>query len=280
MTKLRQRMLEDMTICNLSAHTQKRYLDRVAAFAQYFGRSPERLGPEEIRRYQLYLIQEKQLSASTLTVTVCALRFLYGTTLRRDWSIERIPMPRVERKLPVVLSPEEVVQFFQAVHSLKYRAIFMSIYAAGLRVSEVARLKVTDIDSRRMTIRVEQGKGRKDRFVMLSPRLLEILRSYWKAARPSNWLFPGQIKEKPISPTTISQVCREISSESKLRKRVSPHILRHSFATHLLENGVDLRKIQVLLGHRSPASTARYTHIAVHQVQHTPSPLDSLPELQ
>jgi len=278
MTKLRQRMLEDMKICNLSAHTQKRYLDRVAAFAKYFGRSPELLGPEEIRRYQLYLIQEKQLSASTLTVTVCALRFLYGTTLRRDWSIERIPMPRVERKLPIVLSQEEVVHFFQAVHSLKYQAIFRSIYAAGLRVSEVANLKVTDIDSQRMTIRVEQGKGRRDRFVMLSPRLLEILRKYWKAARSSVWLFPGQVKDQPISPTTISMVCRKISLESKLSKRISPHILRHSFATHLLENGVDLRKIQVLLGHRNPASTARYTHIAVHNVQHTCSPLDSLPE--
>lgn len=278
MTKLRQRMLEDMKICNLSAHTQKRYLDRVAAFAKYFGRSPELLGPEEIRRYQLYLIREKQLSASTLTVTVCALRFLYGTTLRRDWSIERIPMPRVERKLPIVLSQEEVVHFFQAVHSLKYQAIFSSIYAAGLRVSEAANLKVADIDSQRMTIRVEQGKGRRDRFVMLSPRLLEILRKYWKAARSSVWLFPGQVKDQPISPTTISMVCRKISLESKLSKRISPHILRHSFATHLLENGVDLRKIQVLLGHRNPASTALYTHIAVHNVQHTYSPLDSLPE--
>jgi len=278
MTKLRQRMLEDMKICNLSVHTQQRYLARVAAFAKYFGRSPELLGPEEIRRYQLYLIQEKELSASTLTVTVCALRFLYGTTLRRDWSFERIPMPRVERKLPIVLSQEEVVHFFQAVHSLKYQAIFRSIYAAGLRVSEVANLKVTDIDSQRMTIRVEQGKGRRDRFVMLSPRLLEILRKYWKAARSSVWLFPGQVKDQPISPTTISMVCRKISLELKLSKRISPHILRHSFATHLLENGVDLRKIQVLLGHRNPSSTARYTHIAVHNVQRTASPLDSLPE--
>ena len=278
MTKLRQRMLEDMKICNLSVHTQQRYLARVAAFAKYFGRSPELLGPEEIRRYQLYLIQEKELSASTLTVTVCALRFLYGTTLRRDWSFERIPMPRVERKLPIVLSQEEVVHFFQAVHSLKYQAIFRSIYAAGLRVSEVANLKVTDIDSQRMTIRVEQGKWRRDRFVMLSPRLLEILRKYWKAARSSVWLFPGQVKDQPISPTTISMVCRKISLELKLSKRISPHILRHSFATHLLENGVDLRKIQVLLGHRNPSSTARYTHIAVHNVQRTASPLDSLPE--
>ena len=278
MTKLRQRMLEDMKIHNLSAHTQKRYTDRVAAFAKYFGRSPELLGPEEIRRYQLYLIQEKQLSASTLTVTVCALRFLYGTTLRRNWSIERIPMPRAERRLPIILSQQEVVQFFQAVHSLKYRAIFMSIYAAGLRVAEVAHLKVSDIDSRRMTIRVEQGKGRKDRFVMLSNRLLKVLRSYWKAARPVNWLFPGKIKEKPISPNTIRHVCAKISKDSKLRKKVTPHVLRHSFATHLLEHGVDLRKIQVLLGHRSAASTALYTHIAVNNVQHTTSPLDSLPE--
>ena len=218
MTQLRQRMLEDMKIRNLSAHTQKRYLDRVAAFARHFGQSPERLGPEQIRRYQVYLIEQRRLSSSSLNVTVCALRFLYGTTLRRNWSIERILLPRREKRLPVVLSPEEVVQFFETIRSLKHRAILLTIYGAGLRVSEVAHLKVSDIDSRRMTIRVEQGKGRRDRYVMLSLRLLQMLRRYWKAARPSYWLFPGRKPDQPISPATIRHVCREISLQSGLDK--------------------------------------------------------------
>ena len=174
MTKLRQRMLEDMQIRNLSKVTQKRYLDRVAAFAKYFWRSPDQLGPEEIRRYQVYLMTDKKLSSSTLNVTVCALRFLYTVTLKRGWDIDRIPHARREKKLPVVLSPEEVVQFLRAVSNVKYRTILVTAYSAGLRVSEVTRLKVRDIDSSRMIIRIDQGKGRKDRYVMLSRKLLEI----------------------------------------------------------------------------------------------------------
>jgi len=278
MSNLRQRMLEDMRIRNLSGNTQKRYLDRVAAFANYFGKSPEQLGPEDVRAYQLYLIQGKRLSASSLNVTVCALRFLYGTTLGRKWEIERIRLPRREKKLPVVLSPDEVAQFFQAIRSVKYRAVLMTAYAAGLRVSEVSRLKVSDIDSRRMAIRVEQGKFRKDRYVMLSPKLLAVLREYWRVYRPKYWLFPGRETNSPISPKTVRQVCREAWPACGLKKRVTPHCLRHSFATHLLEAGRDLRTIQVLLGHKSPASTARYTHIAIGGIHKTPSPLDSLPD--
>jgi site-specific recombinase XerD len=278
MTQLRQRMLEDMQIRNLSPNTQIRYLSRVAAFAQYFGKSPEQLGPEEIRKYQLHLIREKKVSFSHLNVTVCALRFLYRTTLRRQVDIDRIPFPKLEHKLPVVLSQEEVAQFFQAIESRKYMVILVTAYAAGLRISEVAHLKVSDIDSQRMTIRVEQGKGRRDRYVMLSPKLLTLLRDYWRQDRPSHWLFPGRSTQHPISPATVRHVCRAAWLASGLRKPVTPHVLRHSFATHLLEAGTDLRTIQVLLGHRSPASTARYTHIAIPNVQRTCSPLDSLPD--
>jgi integrase/recombinase XerD len=277
MENLLRRMREDMRIRNLSANTQKRYLDRVVAFAEHFGRSPEQLGPEEVRSYQLYLIHERKMSSGTVNVTVCALRFLYGVTLRCDWEVNRIRLARREKKLPVVLSPDEITQFLQAVRSPKYRAILMTAYAAGLRVSEVTRLRVSDIDSRRMVIRVEQGKGRKDRYVMLSPRLLSLLRAYWREYRPSHWLFLGREANQPVSPTTVRQVCKEACLASGLTKRITPHTLRHSFATHLLEGGTDLRTIQVLLGHKSPASTARYTHVAVQGVQQTRSPLDSLP---
>lgn len=278
MTKLRQRMLEDMQIRNFSANTQKRYVDRVAAFAKYFGKSPEQIGPEEIRSYQIYLAQEKKISSSTLNVTVCALRFLYRITLQRHWDVERIPLSKREKKLPIILSPDEIVQFLHAVQSMKYQTLFMTLYATGLRVSEVTHLHVSDIDSPRMTIRVQQGKGRKDRYVMLSSKWLVFLREYWKAYRPSDWLFPGQTSDQPISPSTVRQVCREACLASGLTKRVTPHRLRHSFATHLLEAGVDLRKIQILLGHKSPASTARYTHVAMQNIQQTTSPFDALPD--
>lgn len=277
MEALLQRMREDMRIRNLSANTQKRYRDRIVAFAKHFGRSPEQLGPEEVRSYQLYLIHERKMSSSTVNVTVCALRFLYSVTLRCDWDVNRIRLARREKKLPVVLSPDEITQFLQAVRSVKYRAILMTAYAAGLRVSEVTRLRISDIDSRRMVIRVDQGKGRKDRYVMLSPRLLLLLRAYWREYRPLHWLFPGREANQPVSPTTVRQVCKEAGLASGLTKRVTPHLLRHSFATHLLEAGTDLRTIQVLLGHKSPATTARYTHVAVQGVQQTQSPLDSLP---
>ena len=253
MTPLRQRMLQEMQIRNLSPNTQKRYIDRVADFAKHFGKSPEKLGPEDIRSYQLHLIREKRLSSSSLNVTVCALRFLYRLCLNRDWDIERIIYAKREKKLPVVLSPGEVALFFNSIRSIKYRAILMTIYAAGLRVSEAAQLKISDTDSKRMTIRVEQGKGRKGRYVMLSPKLLDVLRQYWKLHRPSHWLFPGKYQDEPVSPASIRRVCDEVCLISGLTKRVTPHTLRHSFATHLLEAGADLRKIQILLGHKSPA---------------------------
>lgn len=279
MKKLRQRMLEDMQIRNLSATTKKRYVDRVAVFANHFNKSPELLGAEDIRIFLLYLAQEKNLASSSINVTASALRFLYRVTLGCPWDIEKIHFARREKKLPVVLSPDEVAQFLKAIENIKHKTILMTTYATGLRILETTRLRLSDIDSRRMTIRVQQGKGKKDRYVMLSDKLLIILRDYWKEFKPASWLFYGRTKNDPISTATVRQVCRLVSYESRLKKRVTPHILRHSFATHLLESGTDLRTIQILLGHNSPSSTAVYTHIAVQNLKATTSPLDTLPDM-
>jgi site-specific recombinase XerD len=279
MTKLRQRMEEDMRIRNLAPTTKKRYLDRVAIFANYFNRSPALLGAEQARTFLLYLAQERKLSASSINVTVCALRFFYKVTLGCKWDIEKIHYARREKKLPVVLSPDEVAQLLKAVKNKKHKAILITTYATGLRILEATRLKVADIDSQRMTIRVQQGKGKKDRYVMLSQKLLIILRDYWKEYQPGCWLFYGKSKNNPISVDTVRMVCRLARYESGLKKNVTPHILRHSFATHLLESGTNLRTIQILLGHNSPSSTAVYTHIAVQNLKGIKSPLDNLTDL-
>ena len=279
MNALRQRMLEDMQIRNLALGTQEAYVRAVAGFAQHFGRSPEQLGPEEIRSYQIFLIREKQVGYGVLNTTVSALRFLYQTTLHREWRVEMIPTARHERRLPVVLSVAEVIDFFRAVASLKHRAILMTAYAAGLRVSEVAHLQIGDIDSQRMLIRIRQSKGHKDRYVMLSPRLLEILRAYWKAARPKTWLFPGRDAEGPISRRGIAWACKQARLACGLNKVITVRCLRHSFATHLLENGANLPTIQLLMGHASLRTTSLYIHVASSTVASTASPLDSLPQL-
>jgi site-specific recombinase XerD len=209
---------------------------------------------------------------------VSALRFLYGVTLRRPWSIEAIPYPKQPRKLPVVLSREEVASFLDAITNLKHRALLTCIYAAGLRVSVVVRLKLSDVDSQRMVLRIEQAKGQRDRFVMLSPRLLALLREYWKAYQPEHWLFPGQTGERPMIEASVRHACRKIARDAGVTKRVTLHILRHSFATHLLEDGVDLRSIQMLLGHRSLSTTSLYTHVSAQRLHAVASPLDTLPE--
>jgi site-specific recombinase XerD len=273
-TPLRQRMTEDMTVRNLSPRTIETYTDRVAKFAKHFGKSPEQLGPEEIRTYQLYLVNERRVSWPVLNQTVCALRFLYRVTLQRDWPVDHIPHARTPRRLPVVLSLEEVSTFIGAIRKLKDRAILMTVYAAGLRTSEVANLKVSDIDSKRMVIHVRQGKGRKDRYVMLSETLLEVLRKYWKTERPTDWLFPGRRSDERVSASAIQHACQEAARRSGLGKRITPRTLRHSFATHLLESGSDIRTIQVLLGHRCLQTTACYTHVARKTVLETASPLD------
>lgn len=279
MTPLRQRMLEDMSIRNLAENTQSAYLQQIAAYSRYFNRSPDQLGPEEIRTYQLYLMEVRALTPSSICVATGALRFLYKVTLKRTWAVEEIPMPKRPRKLPEILSPEEVRHFLGAIINHKHRAILMTAYAAGLRVSEATHLKVTDIDSQRMMLRVEQGKGMKDRYVMLSPRLLDVLRTYWKSARPTRWLFPGEVPGQPITREAVGLACQKARRDAGIAKPITPHSLRHAFATHLLESGADLRTIQLLLGHRSLATTARYLKVATTTVCATASPFDLLPKL-
>ena len=278
MTPLRQRMLEDMEVRNLSPHTQRAYIENVARFARHFDRSPVELGPEEIRAYQVYLVRERQLAPSSLGIAVCALRFLYKVTLKQPWAFDDlIPAPNKPRRLPVVLSPDEVARFLACVTHPEHRAILTTCYAAGLRVSEVVHLRPTDVDSRRMVIRVEQGKGQRDRYVMLSPTLLELLREWWRAHRPTAWLFPGQHPDQPITSHAVREACQRVHRRSRLTKPVTPHALRHAFAVHLLEAGTDVRTIQLLLGHRRLETTARYLRIATTQVCATASPLDLLP---
>ena len=280
MTPLRQRMLEDMTIRNLAENTQSSYIQQVIAYAKHFHRDPEELGPEEIRAYQLHLTQTRRLSASSVSVATGALRFLYRVTLKRAWSIDEIPMPKRPFRLPVILSREEVMHILESIDSRKHRAILMVAYAAGLRVSEATHLKPTDIDSQRMMLRVDQGKGRKDRFVMLSPRLLDELRAYWKAVHPTLWLFPGDCSSQPITRSAVEQACQKALRASGISKPITPHSLRHAFATHLLESGTDVRTIQLLLGHRSLATTSRYLKVATTTVCATTSPFDLLPQVQ
>lgn len=278
MTILRRRMTEDMRIRNLSSHTQASYLQQVTQFARYFGKSPDKLGAEDIRTYQLYLTKERELATSSIHIAIAALRFFYRTTLKRDWTYEEVlPLPKKPQKLPVVLSPQEVEHFLECVKRLKARVILTACYAAGLRISEAVRLRPTCIDSKRMVIRVVQGKGQKDRYVMLSVRLLEILRGYYKSERPKDWLFPGHYPGQPISTGAIEDACQKGRRISGISKPVTPHSLRHAFAVHMLEAGTDLRTIQLLLGHRSLATTARYLRIATNKVCANSSPLDLLP---
>jgi integrase/recombinase XerD len=272
---LRRRMVEDMTVRNLSPATQRSYLYAVAKFSRFFGKSPERLELEDVRTYQVHLASQG-IAWATLNQTVAALRFFYGVTLGRPEIPERIAYAREPRRLPVVLSADEVVRFLEAVPSLKSRTALTTAYAAGLRVSEVVALKVADIDSGRMLIRVEQGKGGKDRYVMLSAQLLAILRTYWRLARPRHWLFPGRDEEHPIDQTVLHAACRSACEAAGLTKHVTVHTLRHSFATHLLESGADIRIIQVLLGHTNISTTARYAQVATSTIQGTASPLDRL----
>ncbi len=276
MTPLRRRMIEDMTLRNFAPQTIQSYIWCIARFARYFNASPARLGPEQVRAFLVHLVQERRVSLSQYKQTRSALRFLYRVTLGRDDVPESIPPVKQPRTLPVVLSPDEVVRFFAAIRNIKHRAILMTAYAGGLRVSEVAALRVTDIDSQRMVIHVRRGKGQKDRYVMLSPRLLEMLRMYWKAVRPRDFLFPGANLDRPITTASVQKVCQRARKAAGMGKNITAHTLRHSFATHLLEAGTDLRTIQVLLGHRSFSTTARYLHVATASLPSVKSPLDRL----
>ena len=272
---LRRRMIDDMMIRNLSPATQQSYLYAVGKFSLHFRRSPDRLGFEDVRAYQLHLIGLRR-SWSHINQTVCALRFFYSVTLGRADAVAHITAAREPQKLPVVLSADEIVRFLEAIPGLRNRAALTTAYGAGLRVGEVARLETAAIDSSRMLIRIEQGKGGKDRYVMLSPQLLRILRAYWRLAHPGRWLFPGREAGEPVSVSTLQEACRVAARRAELSKPVTVHTLRHSFATHLLEAGTDIRIIQVLLGHARLSTTARYTQVATHLIADTTSPLDRL----
>lgn len=278
MISLRRRMIEDMQIRNLAVNTQESYTQQVFRFAQYFQKSPELLGPEQIRAYQIYLTNEKKLSTGSIVIAISALRFLYRVTLKKDWCFaDLIPAPKMPKRLPVILSPEEVLQFLDCVRMRKHRAILTTCYAAGLRISEAIALTPPAIDSKRMVIRVEQGKGKKDRYTMLSPKLLEILRSWWRVEKPKDWLFPGDFPGQHITRFAVEKECQKAHRICKIPKPITPHSLRHAFAVHLLEQGTDVRTIQLLLGHRSLATTAKYLLIATSKVCSTSSPLDLLP---
>ena len=273
---LRRRMIEDMTIRNLSPTTQRSYIHAVKCFSQHFGgRSPDRLGLEDVRAYQVHLAG-KGVAWATLNQVVCALRFFYGVTLREDEVPERIPYARKPRTLPEVLSREEVVRFLEAVPSLKSRVALTTAYATGMRVSEVVAVEVRNIDSDRKVIRIEHGKGAKDRYVMLSEQLVGILRGYWVLVRPKRFMFPGRDADTAIDVTVLHAACRTARVAAGIGKHVTVHTLRHSFATHLLEQGTDIRIIQVLLGHAHLSTTARYTRVATHTIANTESPLDRL----
>jgi len=274
MGKLRDQMLADLQLRGATTRTQKTYLREVSNFAKYFNRSPEELGEDELKEYMLYLMKERHLSDGTYRFYVAALKFLYRTTLKREWTVEKIKCPKRRRKLPIVLDLSEVESLFSVTKNLKHKAMLMITYSSGLRVSETARLKMTDIDSKRMTVRIRQGKGGNDRYSILSQTALEQLREYWKKYRPTEWLFDGQKKDDHITAQTIQTIFYAAKKRARITKPVSVHTLRHSFATHLIEAGTSLHHVQLLLGHRSPTTTTVYLHVSRLNLAQVTSPLD------
>ena len=278
MSPLRQRFIKDMQLRNLAPSTQRSYLHYAVEFSRFHDCSPAKLGLEAIRQYQLHLVNEKKLSPESINTFISSVQFLYLTTLKMPWDKSCFPRMRVPKRLPVVLSLEEVARHLEHLPKLTYRAALMLCYGSGLRISEAVSLKVSDIDSQRMLLRVEQGKGKNDRYTMLSPRLLEILRHYYRAQRPpkEGYLFPSRGATQHLSSGAVRKACREAAKRSGLSKRVAPHTLRHSFATHLLEQGTDIRVIQTLLGHSRIDTTARYTQVSAQVIAGIASPLDAL----
>jgi integrase/recombinase XerD len=277
MTPLRRRMIEDMTLRNLSPHTVEAYVRAVAQFARHFGRSPEQLGGEHARQYLLHLVQERHVSWSRYNIARCGLQFFYCVTLGQDERLEKLPCARVPKRLPTVLSAKELRRLFEVARDVKHKALLMTLYGAGLRISEALGLKTTDIDSGRMLIHVHLGKGSKDRMIKLSPQLLAVLRDYWLARRPVGWLFPQTSNpDKPMESGTAHRIVARTARRGGITKRVSPHTLRHSYATHLLDAGTDLRTIQLLLGHRNLKTTSLYMHVSQAKLNAAASPLDRL----
>ena len=258
MGAIKEKMKQQMVIRGLSENTQESYLRAVSQFVRYFMVSPELLGVEDIHAYQHHLIRERRIAMTTYNLHIGALRFLYKTALKVDWNIESIPYYKKRKRLPIVLSPEEVFRLGEVVRNIKQKTIILTLYDTGMRATEVARLKIADIDTKRMCIRIEQGKGRKDRYVPLSEKLLTILRQYWVSQKrhSSTWLFPGQQPHRPYSSKSVQEVIRTARIRSGIHKPITAHTLRHSYATRLLENGVDIRTIQILLGHRSLRTTS------------------------
>jgi site-specific recombinase XerD len=269
-------MERELHIRGFSVNTIRVYLTAVRRFLEHHPCHAEDITLEHIHQYQLHLIRIRKVAVSTYNVHVAALRFFYNTALKKDWLIRDIPYRKTSRTLPVVLSPREVSRLLESVHHLKHRALLTTMYAAGLRLGEASRLQITDIDSQRMTLRVRQGKGRKDRYVMLSPRLLRLLRQYYKAFRPQDWLFPSGTTGTPYSRATVCRTLHKAKRKALITKAITTHTLRHSFATHLLESGANIRVIQKLLGHRSLRTTEVYLHVATTYLEDTPSPLDAL----
>lgn len=275
MTPLRQRYIDDLRLKNFSPGTIKVYVHAVAKFARHFGQSPETLIGEDVRAYFVHLL-DRGVTRSSCVVVRSALRHLYTDTLGRPDCLDAVPRPKRERRLPVVLSLEEVRRLFAAVTNLKQKALFMTAYDAGLRLSELLNLRIDDIDSQRMALRIRQGKGKKDRYARLTPGLLKLLRRYWREYRPQSWLFPGASINKRYNMGTPGQLLKKACRRAGVTKRVSMHTLRHSFATHLLEAGVNLRVIQQLLGHEKIQTTCLYTHISLEELRETPSTMELL----
>ena len=281
MTRLRKTMLEELERRNYSQSTTRTYIRTVEDFARYFHCRPDQLGPEHIREYQAHLFSRRKLAPNTVTQRLAALRFFFIKTLRRPWSVTETPYPKKVVRLPAILSQDSVARLIDSALTPFHRVVLMTLYATGVRRAELAHLKVSDVDSERMVIHVQGGKGRKDRDVMLSPKLLEALREHWRGLKrkPTVWLFPGNrwhTGNQPIDTKAVWNVCKEAAKRAGIQKEVHPHTLRHCFATHLLEAGADLRTIQVLLGHRDLEETTIYLHLSSRHLSATPSPLDAL----
>ena len=279
-TELTRRMADDMKLRNYSQKTIDAYTYHVGRFAQFLGCSPETASPEDVRSFQLHLIEERKVGWSSFNQAVCGLRFLFRTTYPRDWAVSMVPFGKRPKTLPTVLGGEEVASLLACVSNLKHRTFLLTLYAAGLRLSEAAALTISDIDSQRMQLRIAHGKGAKERVVPISPRLLEGLRSYWREVRSPQWLFPGKTFDVPLSSTTIQKTCKAAVQKSGILKPVTPHTLRHSYATGLLEAGVDLLTISRLLGHKSFSTTMIYLHVRRTHLGSAPSPIDWLPVRQ